>query len=101
MTFADYIDLVVESVSETGYDTFFPSLVIVEGEGTLMKVLEGELSAEGEERLALHWAESFLQDTRTVYLSFRLGQGTVAILEICGHDAIRKQEIVVNPPASD
>ena len=49
MTFSDYIEVITKSVCETGFDMFLPSLCTADGGEISMKVLNGELSEDGDE----------------------------------------------------
>ncbi len=100
MTFDDYVEVIVKSVSETGYNAFLPSLCSVEGDKVAMSVLDGDIAEDGDELLAKEWAAEFLKNGKTVFLAFRQGQRTVTILEFLGSEPIRKQELKVNPYAS-
>lgn len=62
-----------------------------------MKVLDGELSEDGDEEVAMSWAEQFLRDGRTVFVAYRSGQSAVAVLEIVGFDATRKHMLRLTP----
>ena len=97
MTFSDYHDLIKKSVCETGFDGFLPSLCTVDGDDITMKVLDGELSEQGDEEVAMSWAEQFMRDGRTVFVAYRSGRSTVAIVEIVGFDATRKHTLRLTP----
>jgi hypothetical protein len=92
-----YVKVICRSLSEQGYDHFYPSICAVEDTQVVMKVLYAELSEAGEEELALKWAESFFANEKTVFVAYRRGQRKVTVLENLGFDTIRKQEITVNP----
>jgi len=98
MTFEDYVQIIVTSVCETGYEAFLPSLCLVEGEQNTMMVLEGDLSEGGEEDLSKEWAATFMNDESNVFLAFRSGQRRVTVMEYAGFEPKRKKEIKVNPP---
>ncbi len=97
MSFDDYSSLMAKSVSETGYDAFLPSACVVSEDTIEMKVLEGELSEDGEEDPAWEWAANFFEESKTVYLAYRRGQKTVTVLEFLGSKPLRKREIKVEP----
>lgn len=97
MNFDDYFGVIVKSVSQTGYNAFLPSACVVEDGKVVMKVLEGDLSEDGEEELAWEWGSTFFKEALTVFLAYRRGQRTVTVLEFLGSEPIRKREIKVDP----
>lgn len=97
MTFSDYCDLIADSVRSSGYEAFLPSCCVV-GKNLTMKVLEMELSADGEEQVAMTWVESFLQDDTTVFMACRTGKRVVSVWEFHGWNAIKRTNLKVLPP---
>ncbi len=97
MSFDNYFSVMVKSVSETGYNAFLPSACVINGNEIEMKVLESDLSEDGEEALAWEWVANFFKEEKTVYLAYRRGQRTVTVLEFLGSNPLRKREIKVEP----
>jgi len=94
MTFAQYVQVIKESVASQGYDQFFPSLSDGKSDVSL-KVLECELSEAGEEALAKDWAGTFLKQSRVIYLAYRSGGRHVDVCEIRGSEVTDKVRIHV------
>lgn len=99
MTFDSYFDIIVDSAREKGYNAFLPSLCSVEEDNIVMKVLDGDLSEDGDEVLANEWATNFMKDGRTVFLAFRRGDRTVRVQEFHGPDVIRAKQFILDPYA--
>jgi hypothetical protein len=99
MNFEDYVFLIKESVCESGYERFLPSLCLSEGTNDTMSVLQTELSGGGEEVLAKEWAGEFADSGTTIFLAYRCGGGKVSVIEIFGFDVLRKITIAVEPHA--
>ncbi len=97
MKFQDYCSLTAQSVAEAGYDAFFPSACIPGLLKDKFYVLDGKLSEEGEEQLALTWAESLPKSSGTMFLAFRGGKRRVTVLEMKGHLMIDGLVIQVEP----
>lgn len=97
MKFRDYCSLMTKSVAETGYDSFHPSACVPGIFRDRFHVLDGELSEEGEESLALSWARS-LAKSGTVFLAFRGGQRRVTVVELKDGTLADGLVIQVNPP---
>lgn len=97
MKFRDYCSLIADSVAETGYDSFYPSACVPGLLKDTFHVLEGELSEEGEERVATSWAESLSRNSNTMFLAFRSGSRKVAVLALKGHTVADRITIHVNP----
>lgn len=94
ITFAQYIEIIKDSVASQGYDQFFPSLCDGRS-GVHLNVLECELSNNGEEALAKDWAASVLKSSPWVYLAYRVGGRHVDVCEIRGLEVIKKVRITV------
>ena len=97
MTFDSYFDIIVESARERGYNAFLPSLCSVEDDNIVMKVLDGDISEDGDERLANEWATNFMQDGRTVFLAYRRGDRTVRVQEFLGSELVRAKQFILDP----
>ncbi|MGZ5518458.1 MAG: hypothetical protein ACXWJX_12255 [Limisphaerales bacterium] len=94
ITFAQYVEIIKESVATEGYDRFFPSLCDGRS-GVGLNVLECELSNAGEEALAKKWAARFLESNPSVYLAYRAGCRHVDVCEIRGREVTNKVRIIV------
>jgi hypothetical protein len=81
MKFADYSGLITRSVAEIGYNSFHPSACVPGLLKDRFHVLDGELSEEGEEAVALAWAKS-LKNTGRIFLAFRAGGRRVTVAEL-------------------
>ena len=101
MTFERYCDLIQDSVINQGYDEFFPSLCVVEGESLNLKVLEIDLSPEGEKDAAMNWLEQFAMEGTTVYFAYRAGDQMVHICEVIGYDMARMTQLKILPHSED
>jgi hypothetical protein len=99
MTFDSYFRLIMESAREAGYDAFLPSLCSIEDGDSVMRVLECDISEEGDERVAKEWAATFMKDGRTVFLAYRHGHRIVSVVEYLGSESIQTSEFKLNPRA--
>ncbi len=97
MTFQDYCSLIQKSVAESGYDGFHPSACVPGIESDDHHVLESELTDEGEEAVALSWAESLARGSKTMFLAFRGGERRVTVLELKDGAVVEGLVIRVNP----
>jgi hypothetical protein len=79
--FSDYSALITKSVAETGYDSFHPSACVPGLLKDRFHVLDGQLSEEGEEAVALAWAKSLTKAGR-IFLAFRAGGRRVTVAEL-------------------
>ncbi len=96
MDFASYVKLITNSVAESGYETFMPSLCKV-GDTIQMEVLAIDCSPEGDEEVAKQWASDILDPSCVTFLAYRLGNRIVEIIEISGYDVTNKQHLDVQP----
>jgi len=95
MTFEEYVDLIVQSVAGEGYDAFLPCMCIP-GEAIEIKVLQCDLSSEGEEDIAKDWMAAF--DARRKFLAYRSGNGHVDVCEFIEDELSEKREIQAASP---
>jgi hypothetical protein len=101
MTFHEYVSLIAQSVAETGYDQFHPSACVSNSTDEKLHVLDGELTEEGEEAVALSWTESISKTSDTIFLAFRGGKRTVAVIELKGGKVMDRKTIRVTPHEED
>lgn len=101
MNFEEYVSIVKDSVCETGYECFLPSLCHSGEAGDKMAVLQTELSEGGEEVLARKWAEEFAGPGESIFMAYRCGQRKVSVIEIFGFNVLRKTTIAVEPYATE
>jgi len=99
MKFRDYCSLMTRSVAETGYDSFHPSACVPGVLRDRFHVLDGELREEGEESVALSWAEALTKKSGTVFLAFRGGKRRVTVVELKDGAVVDGLVIKVNPYA--
>lgn len=78
MNFEDYIKLTCSSITEQGYDAFFPC-ACVPGDKPAMFVLEGELTSDGEEIEAGAWVAENFTEHSDVFFAFRAGGREIRI----------------------
>ena len=97
--FRDYLSIIAKSVAETGYDYFRPLACLPGSVREELLVLDGDLSDEGEESVALSWAESLAKNSDTIFLAFRGGKRRITVLELKDGAIIDGQVIQVNPYA--
>ena len=97
MTFDSYFDVIVNSARETGYNAFLPSLCSIEADNIVMKVLEDDISDDGDEVVAKEWATNFMTDGRTVFLAYRRGNRTVSVQEFLGSTLVRAKQFTLDP----
>jgi hypothetical protein len=97
MTFERYFDVIVDSACRAGYNAFLPSLCAVEDDNIVMKVLEGDISEDGDELLANEWATNFMKDGRSVFVAYRCGNRTVRVQEFLGSELIRAKQFMLDP----
>lgn len=101
MNFEEYVSIVKDSVCETGYGSFLPSLCHSGEAEDEMAVLQTELSEGGEEVLARTWAEEFAGPGKSIFMAYRCGQRKVSAIEILGFNVLRKTTIAVEPYATE
>lgn len=94
MDFDSYSQLIIDSVSETGYERFMPSLCIA-GESVELQVLETEPEPQGDKERALDWASGLTAPDRVIFCAYRIGNRTVEIVEISGTEVSRKKHVKV------
>jgi hypothetical protein len=101
MTFENYCALIQDSVIKQGYDEFFPSLCVVKGDSLNLKVLEIDLTPDGEKEAAMKWLEQFIEEDATIYFAYRAGDRLVHICEVIGYDMTRMHRLQILPQGEE
>jgi len=100
MDIESYTTLIAESVAESGYDRFLPSLCISSDGGDDLNVLDTVLRDEGEKELSLNWAAQSIAENQKAYCAYRIGNRIIEIVEIIGRDVTAKNHLDVRPNRS-
>src|SRR5690606_32951449 len=100
MTFDSFFGIIVDSARQRGYSAFLPSLCSLEDDTIVMKVLDGDISEDEDEQLAIEWATNFRREGRTVFLAYRRGNCTVRVQEFFGSELIAEKQFILDPYVS-
>jgi hypothetical protein len=97
MEFQDYVSLICSSVAEQGYEMFFPCACIP-AEKISMRVLEIDLSPEGDKEATMNWISENFQDHPVVFFAYRAGNRKVHICRLEDWEIKKRVSVLVEPP---
>ena len=97
MDFQSYTELIKQSVADSGYDGFLPSLCLLKDDAAELNVLDTNLNDDGDKTIALDWASQFTDSNQRLFCAYRIGNRRVEIVEVKGTEFTEKTHIEVLP----
>ncbi len=97
MNFQSYTELIKQSVADSGYDGFLPSLGLLNDDKVDLNVLDTELHEDGEKAIALDWASQYTECNRKLFCAYRIGNRCVEVVEVTGTEVTDKIQIEIRP----